>query len=74
MPIYRWRQEEGFFLEFLGVVFAEVSVRVEVGVRAVGVVEGEDVGCGFELGDGYEADLLNVSNEGRHGGVGGRGS
>ena len=36
----------------MGVVFAEVVVE---GLGRL--VEGEDVGCGFELGDGYEADL-----------------
>lgn len=45
--------EEGSFLgELLGVVFAEV------GVGGGRVVEGEDVVCWFELGDGDEADLF----------------
>lgn len=41
----------GLLLEFLKVVFAEVEVDVGSGV------EGEDIVDGFELGDGYETDL-----------------
>lgn len=51
MPADGAREEGGFLEEFLLVVFAEVEV---VGW---GGVEGEDVGCGFEFGDCYEADL-----------------
>jgi hypothetical protein len=49
------RVDGSFLLEFLQVVFAEVEVGVW---RAV---EGEDVVDGFELGDGYETDLEKVS-------------
>ena len=52
MPSYLAGKEERFFLELLLVVFA----KVEVGDG--GLVEGENVVSGFELGDGYEADLL----------------
>ncbi len=55
MPAYGAREEGGFGEEFLLVVFAEVQVLV-LGV-GVGGVEGEDVGGGFEFGDGDEADL-----------------
>lgn len=41
----RW-QEAGFLEQFLEVVLAEVEVG------GWGVVEGEDVGGGFEFGDG----------------------
>ena len=51
MPTDGARQEEGFLLQFLLVIFAEVDVG---GGRGV---EGEDVGCGLELGDGDQADL-----------------
>jgi hypothetical protein len=45
-------EELGFFEEFLDVVFAKVRVY-----GRGGLVEGEDVVCGFQLGDGDEADL-----------------
>jgi len=54
MPLDGGREESGFLREFLRVVFAEVAVPVR------GVVEEEDVVCGFEFGDGYEADLWGV--------------
>jgi hypothetical protein len=55
MPLYRAGQEPRFLEEFLDVVFAKVGVWLLL-LRG-GLVEGEDVGGGFELGDGYEADL-----------------
>ncbi len=51
MPADGAREELRFLEEFLLVVFAEVQVRGRGGVQ------GEDVGRGFEFGDGYEADL-----------------
>lgn len=53
MPSYGAGEELRFLEELLDVVFAEVVVD---GVGRL--VEGEDVGGGLELGDGYEADLL----------------
>lgn len=47
MPIYCAGEEAGFLVEFLDVVFAEVSVRRRC------TVQGEDVGGGFEFGNGY---------------------
>jgi hypothetical protein len=47
------REELGFLEEFLNVVFAKVCVE-----RGWRLVEGEDVVCGFQLGDGDEADLV----------------
>jgi hypothetical protein len=55
VPTNRPREDSGFGVELLGVVFAEV----EMGGR--GLVEGEDVGGGFEFGDGDEADLRGVT-------------
>lgn len=52
MPSYRAWEEFGFLKEFLDIVFAEVCLK---GVG--GLVEGEDVVCGLEFGDGYEAHL-----------------
>ena len=49
MPADGGREQAGLLEEFLEVVFAEVEVG------GWGVVEGEDVGCGFEFGDGDEA-------------------
>lgn len=40
----------------MDVVFPEVGVRLLL-LWCGGLMEGEDIGCGFELGDGYEADL-----------------
>jgi len=54
MPADGAREELRFLEEFLLVVFAEVQVRGRGGVQ------GEDVGRGFEFGDGYEADLWGV--------------
>lgn len=48
MPPYLAGEEPRFLEEFLLVVFAEVEVGVGRGVQ------GEDVGGGFELGDGDE--------------------
>jgi hypothetical protein len=56
MPPYGAREELGFLEQFLHVVFAEVLVE-----GRGGLVEGEDVVCGFEFGDGYEADLISIS-------------
>ena len=50
MPVDGLWEENGFGEQFLEVVFAEVEVRVWGGVQ------GEDVVCGFEFGDGDEAD------------------
>lgn len=47
VPIYCAGEEAGFLVEFLDVVFAEVSVRRRC------TVQGEDVGGGFEFGNGY---------------------
>jgi hypothetical protein len=47
------REQLGLVEELLDVVFAKVRVQ---GVR--GLVEGEDIVCGLELGDGDEADLV----------------
>lgn len=58
MPANGAREEVGFGCEFVCVVFAEVDVRVGW------LVEGEDVGCGFEFGDGYEADLCEMVSVG----------
>lgn len=61
MPADGSGQEFGLLGQFLAVVFAEV----EVGVGLL-LVEGEDVGRGFEFGDGYEADRA-VGGEGGEG-------
>jgi hypothetical protein len=45
-------EELGFLKEFLDIVFAEVCMY-----RRCGLVQGEDVVCGFQFGDGDEADL-----------------
>lgn len=47
MPVDGAGQEFGFFEQFLDVVFAKVGLE-----RVGGLVEGEDVVGGFELGDG----------------------
>jgi hypothetical protein len=52
VPADRAWEERGLLEEFLDVVLTKVRVR---GVW--GLVEGEDVVCGFEFGDGDEADL-----------------
>jgi hypothetical protein len=52
VPADRAREERGLLEELLDVVFAKVRVG---GIR--GLVEGENVVCGFEFGDGDEADL-----------------
>jgi len=48
-------QERGLLEELLDVVLTEM------GVLERRLVQGEDVGSGLELGDGYEADLRWVS-------------
>ena len=55
MPVDRVGQERGLLEELLDVVLAEM------GMLARRLVQGEDVGSGLELGDGYEADLWWVS-------------
>ena len=56
MPFDRGREEFGFLGQLGGVVFAEMELR-SGGLGGGGLVEGEDVGDGFELGDSDEADL-----------------
>ena len=50
MPAYLAREEDGFLQEFLLVVFAKVDMVVGCGGQ------GQDVVCGFELGDRDETD------------------
>lgn len=51
MPFYGRGEKLGFLEEFLLVVLAEMEVRCG------GLVEGEYVVCGLQLGDCYESDL-----------------
>ena len=51
MPADRAGQKRGLLEELLDVVLPEM------GMLERRLVQGEDVGSGFELGDGYEADL-----------------
>lgn len=53
MPSDGAREELGLLEQFLDVVLAEMRLQRASG----GLVEGEDVVCGLELRDGYEADL-----------------
>ena len=56
MPSYGAGQDFVLLEEFLNVVFAEV--RLEGWLRGGrGLVQREDIVCGFEFGDGDEADL-----------------
>ena len=55
MPADGAGQERGLLEELLDVVLAEVDMLERR------LVQGEDVGSGLELGDGYEADLWWVS-------------
>jgi hypothetical protein len=59
-------QERGFLKELLDVVLAEV------GVLERRLVQGEDVGGGLELRNGYKADLECVSCSSRGKGREGR--
>jgi hypothetical protein len=49
------REQLGLVEELLDVVFAKVRVQ-----RVRGLVQGKNVVCGFQLGDGDEADLVGV--------------
>jgi hypothetical protein len=57
MPSYRAREELRFLKKFLDVVFTKMCMG---GTR--GLVQSEDIICGLEFGDGYEANLVPVSN------------
>lgn len=59
MPSYRGRQEARLLLELLDVVLAKVELW-----RGIVLVQGEDVGCGLELRDCYEADLKSCVRSG----------